>query len=167
MVLPGELLHFQLGIFLLNRAISLSLGDLALLHTGIDLRSNTSRQGSSNSVNIGSRNGVAQLRGDDIVGQGKRLIGHEAKAAILVGEDGQCGDFVAIRVDLGVQSSLVKDGHHVGADLVADDTLLAIGINSAELRDGLGDKAAGLDDEHLCGAGVYMKLADGATCLWH
>ncbi|EGX91304.1 Acyl-coenzyme A:6-aminopenicillanic-acid-acyltransferase 40 kDa form, putative [Cordyceps militaris CM01] len=124
----------------------------------VDAGGHARRQRRADAVNVSAGNGVAELGGEDVVGQRKGLVGDEAEAAVLVGEDGEGGDGAAVGVDLRVQGALVKDGERVRTQLVADDAPAG-----AELGDRLGDEPPGEDDEHLGCARVDVQLADGAA----
>lgn len=141
----------------------LTLRNVALLDARVNLRRQALRQRGADAVNVRAGDAVAELRRDDVVRQRKGLVGDEAEAAVLGREDCEAGDGVAVRVNLRVQRALVKDIEHVGAQLVADDALLALGVDGAELGNGLGDETAGEEDEHLGGTGVDVQLADGAA----
>lgn len=58
-----------------------------------------------------------------------------------------------------------EHGHLPGGELGADDALVPVGVDYAGFRDGLGEDAAGDDDEELRGAGVEVEGDHSAGCF--
>lgn len=138
--------------------LNLTLLDVALLQARIDTKGDAGRNSSADHLDILAVDALAKGSSDEIVAKGKGLVGDLAGAKVLRGEAGDEDGVGAVRVELAVDGALVEGGHHVGAELGADDAAgLAVGREDAVLGRHLGDETALGDDLELDGSGVDVE----------
>jgi hypothetical protein len=134
-----------------------SLLDATGLKTLFNAQSNAPRNSLADLVDILAGDALTKGSSDNIVAQRHKLIGDLASAKVLSRKGSDEGSGFAVRVELSVDGTLIEGSHHVGCELGADNTTLAILVEDAVLGDHLGDETAGGDDLEFSGARVDVK----------
>jgi hypothetical protein len=129
----------------------------ALVQALLNAQSNALGNGSPDSFDVLTSNDLTESGSDDVVAQGKGLIGDLAGAKVLSRKGSDKGGRLAVRVKLGVDGADVERGHHIRAEFGADHTAIALSIEDAILGDHFGDQAAGCDDLELGRAGMNVE----------
>ena len=134
----------------------------ALVQALLNAKGNALGDGSPDSLDVLTGDDLAESGSDDVVAQGKGLIGNLTGAEVLSREGGNKGGGLAVGVELSVDGADVEGGHHVGLELGADDAAVALGIEDAVLGNHLGDETTGGDDLELGGAGMDVESVHAA-----
>lgn len=140
-----------------------TLLDTTLAQALLDTQSDASGDGSPDLLNILSGNALPKGSSDDIVAQGKGLIGNLASTEVFGSKGCDKGSRLAVWVVLDVHGTLGEDGHHVGGQFGADDAALAVLVEHAVLGNHLSHETAGGDDLELGGARMDVKSVHAAS----
>ncbi|KAI6751014.1 hypothetical protein HG530_014464 [Fusarium avenaceum] len=111
-----------INIHFVDRTLLEATVEEALLNAECDALGDSS----ADLVDILTSNALAECSSNDIVAEGKGLVGNLTGAEILRGKGGNESGRLALGVVLGVNRTLVEGSHHVGCKLSADDTALSI-----------------------------------------
>lgn len=139
------------------RPLERALGDLALLQALLDAERDASGDALADGLDVFAGDGLAESGGEDVIREGKAVVGDLASAEVLAVEAGDEDHVLAVRVELGVDGALVERRHLELLDGVGDDAALAVSVDDPVLGHHLGHQAA-LDDElELGAAGVHVE----------
>lgn len=113
-------------------------------------------------VNILASNDVSKRGGKEVISQGKSPSRNQTGARVVRCEGRHRERRFTMQIHLGVECPHGEDRHLPGAELIADDSLGAVGSDDTGLWDHLSDDAAVEDEEEFRGTIVDVERCHAA-----